>query len=385
MFDSKCDNITLIDPSGKHSLTVARDILLKIPHEWFITIKMGFNLGFSFPNNDNLFNMNQRILKVIDPCGKEQFIVREQFANMLEIIERCKQQEFNINLSQLFDTNKSAVELFDKQGKKAIINRNQIIHMLKLYLLLTNNGYNFKDYDNLFDEKEQYIVCYDKQNQKRILSRKQIYKIMDIQKLPNERDKELTESENNLLMAISHHITRKKLFEWLPYTAKKWIPSLAIINKIPADQSHEYFYNNNYARLKVLKDEYQAKDYEAMEGIVSLGYILGLFDSKESTSEKAMNYIIDYFIKKGITTNELHNTYGAINLKKGYNKNFADFFMKNYAIDSSFFIEPDTGINMIGELFERFDEILESRPEKRIKSANNKQIINATRCNCYNS
>ena len=99
-----------------------------------------------------------------------------------------------------------------------------------------------------------------------------------------------------------------------------------------------------------------------------MGYILGLFDSKETTSEKAMNYIIDYFLKKGVTANELHTTYGAIDLRKGYNKKFAGFFMRHYAIDTQAFIEPDLGTNMTGEIFERFDEVLENRPEKRIKT-----------------
>ena len=174
-------------------------------------------------------------------------------------------------------------------------------------------------------------------------------------------------------MMLDNYNMRKKLFEWLPYTAKKWIPSSSVINKIPAEKSHEYFYNHK--RLRILKDEFQANKYEEMEGIITLGYILGLFDSKESTSEKAMNYIIDYFLKKGITGDELHTAYGAIDLRKGYNKQFADFFMQHYAIDSQAFIEPDLGTNMTGELFERFDGVLESRPEKRIKTRTRNKLL----------
>ncbi len=383
IFDSKCDNITLIDPNEKevifnrcyleldinkyvnvlkklnkenfeipaiidlcdkrvkniglrcldsfdreHNLTIKRDVLLSISAEWFGVIKKSFNLGFSFPDNDNLFNMNQESLKVIDPNGKEQFVVRKEFANILEMIIICMQ-----------------------------------------------NGYSFKDYSNLFDEKQFYIVCYDKQNQEKLLSRKQIYKFVKLLRLSYTNRKDLTDIEKDLLMMLGNHNMRKKLFEWLPYTAKKWIPSSSVINKIPAEKSHEYFYNNNHKRLRILKDEFQANKYEEMEGIITLGYILGLFDSKESTSEKAMNYIIDYFLKKGITGDELHTAYGAIDLRKGYNKQFADFFMQHYAIDSQAFIEPDLGTNMTGELFERFDEVLESRPEKRIKTRTRNKLL----------
>ncbi len=383
IFDSKCDNITLIDPNEneiifnrrylepdvnkyvnvletlnkenfkipdiidlcdkrvknidlrcldnfdkEHNLTITRDVLSAISAEWFRVIKKSLDLGFSFPDNDNLFNMNQESLKVIDPSGKERFVVRKEFANILEMIIICMQ-----------------------------------------------NGYSFKDYSNLFDKKQPYIVVFDRNNQEKIISRKQINKIVKLKELSDKNNGNLTESEKNLLSIINNNSISKKLFEWLPYTAKKWIPSAAVINKIPADKSYEYFYNNNHKRLKVLKDEYQPSNLEEMEGIVALGYILGLFNSKESISEKALNYIIDYFLKKGITADELHTTYGAIDLRKGYNKQFADFFMQHYAKDSQAFIEPDLGTNMTGELFERFDEVLNYRPEKKIKTRTRNKLL----------
>ncbi len=326
--DKRVKNIGLRCTFGReYNLTIKRDVLLSISAEWFRIIKKGLDLGFSFPDNDNLFNMNQEYLKVVDPSGKERFVVRKELVNILKMIIVCMR-----------------------------------------------NGYSFKDYGNLF-ENQFYIVCYDEQNQEKLLSRKQIYKLVKLLGLPPAEREDLSDIDKDLLMMLDNYDIRKKLFKWLPYTAKKWIPSSAVINKIPAEQSHEYFYNNNHKRLKVLKDEYQASNYEEMEGIVSLGYILGLFNSKESTSEKALNYIIEYFLNKGITANELHTTYGAIDLRKGYNKQFADFFMQHYAKDSQAFIEQDLGIDMTGELFERFDEVLENRPEKRIKTRTRNKLL----------
>ncbi len=382
IFDSKCDNITLVDSSGKeiifnrcylklnmhkyvnvleilnkenfeipniidlcdkrvknidlrcssvykeHNLTIKSDVLLSISAEWLRVIKKSLVLGFSFPENDNLFNMNQESLKVIDPKGKEQFVLRKEFANILDMIILCNE-----------------------------------------------SGYSFKDYNNLFDEKQIYIVCYNEHNQEKLLNSKQIYKFVRLLGLSYVKREELSDIDKDLLMMLENYNMRKKLFEWLPYTAKKWVPSSAVINKISAEKSYEYFYNNNYKRLKVLKDEYQANKYEEMEGIVALGYILGLFNSKESTSQKALDYIIEYFLKKGVTTDELHTTYGAIDLRNGYNKQFADFFMQHYAMDSQAFIEPDLGTNMTGELFKRFDEVLENRPEKRIKTRTRNKLL----------
>lgn len=357
-----------------NSFILNRDILLSVPIEWFKTIKTGFNLGFTYPNIDNLFNINQEFLKVMDSSGKEYLVIRNQFDSMLEIINICKKYDFSVNLDSLFNANECMVEIF-RQDKTAVVNRNRIKNMMTTFSLLTNNGYSFKDYNNLFDENEAYIIGYDKQGQERLLSRKQIYKIIKLQNILNTKSEDLTDSEKNLLSILNNNSIKSKLFEWLPYTAKKWIPSSAVINKIPANQSSEYFYNNNHTRLKVLKNEYQASSYDEMEGIVSLGYILGLFDSKESTSEKAMEYIINYFLKKGVTADQLHTTYGAINLSKGYNKKFADFFMQHYAVDNKAFIEPELGTNMVGEIFDRFDEILETRPEKKIKTRTRNKLL----------
>lgn len=372
---SVIDVCTLDSEGRRHVFEVRRDVLLSISREWLKTIRKGCNLGFIFPDSDNLFDMTQKMLKFMDSSGKELSVVRDQFSHMLEIITKCLQSSFKVNLVQLFNTNESMVELFDKDGKKARISRDQIIVMMDLFSLLTDNGYHFNNYDNLFDESQPYIVAYDEQGQEKILRRKQINKIVKVQELSKKNRDELSDSEKDILLMLNNTVIKNKLFEWLPYTAKKWLPSSAVISKIPAEQSHEYFYNNNHERLGILKDEYQARSYEEMEGIVSLGYILGLFDSKESTSEKALEYIIDYFLKKGVTARELHTTYGAIDLKKGYDKKFADFFMQHYAIDNCAFIEPDLGTNMVGELFERFGEVLESRPEKRIKTRTIKKLL----------
>ncbi len=377
--DKRVKNIELkfIDNSNKeHIFTIKRNILLSTSEKWFQVIRKGLNFGLSFNDSDNLFNSNKKFLKVTNPSGGEQLVPRNQFPILIEMIIQCKENDFSLNLNQLFDTDKVMIEIFDKQGKTALINRNRITHLMNAFYLLDNNDYSFKDYNNLFDEKQHYIVCYNEQNQEKLISRKQIYKMMRLLELPYDKKKDLTGSEKDLLMMLDNYSIRKKLFEWLPYTAKKWIPSSAVINKIPAEQSHEYFYNNNYKRLEILlNDKYKVRNYEEMEGIISIGYILGLFDSKKSTSEKAMNYFIDYFLKKGVTARELHTTYGAIDLQPGYNKQFADFFMQHYAIDSRAFIEQDLGIDMTGELFKRFDEVLESRPEKKIKTRTRNKLL----------
>lgn len=374
--NKKIDTITLecnFD-SKQYKYYIKRNMLQNISYELLEFIKKSNKLGFSFKDNDNLFDTNQELLKVTDPSGKEHLINREEFNSMLDIVNKCEKANFTLNIDQLLNLNESIIELTDKQGNKAYAYRERINHLLNILTLLKNNGYYFKDYSTLFDESNLYITCYDRQNQERVLGRKQLHNILRIEELQKKGEK-LNEKEQDIASMLNNYIFREKLFEWLPYTAKKWIPSSSVIIKIPAEQSDRYFYNNNYARLQLLKDEYQTKTYTEAEGLVSLGFILGLFDTKESTSQKAVDYIINYFLKKGITADELHTTYGAINLQHGYNKNFADFFMKHYTDNPECFVDPDLGTNMTGELYERFDEVLQNRPEKRIKTSTRNKLL----------
>ncbi len=392
IFDKRVEDIELkfmdFNNNQEYKFIVKRGVFpnIAMSHDFLATIIDYFKQGFTFQDDENLFDTNQEYIKVTDPNLEEQLIKRSLFEEMLKIIISCKKNAFSINYSQLFDMDSNIVLLTDKEGNEEIIERVRIKHIMYTYNLLKTNGYLCNDYNNLFDEKKLYINVYDTQNQERVLSRKQIYKIVKIQQIINENDiysysyysksLDLSDSEKDLLISLlnDYHF-KEKLFQWLPYTAKKWIPSSAVISKIPKEQSRLYFYNNNFKRLGLLKEKFHADTYEKTEGIVSLGYILGLFDSKESVSKKAMEYIIEHFLNKGVTALELHKTYGAIDLSRGFNKNFADFFMRHYALNKEAFVEDELQTDMTGDLFKRFDEVLENRPEKKIKTRTRNKLL----------
>ncbi len=359
----------------KHSVIVGRDLLKEfISSDFLDDIKSAFSVGFSFPDGNNLFDKTSQMVRISDSKGNEYLADKDHLSYFASIYSKCNFEGFDINLDQLFDLNQSDVEIIDKNGTKVISRRDRIIPLLNIYDHLCLRGFCISSVENLFDDSQPYIICYDENQQKCLINRKQVDKIVTfIEKKALERAKEeLTEQEKLLMLVPSFE---EKMFKWLPYTAKKWIPTPGVVNKIPAERSGDYFQNHNYDRLQILKDAFQPKDYEEMEGIVSLSYILGLFDGKESTSEKALKFIVDYFIRKGVTAKELHTTYGAINLSHGYDKNFADFFMFHYANDSGAFINQYTCADMTGELYERFDEILASRPEKRIKTNTRNKLL----------
>ncbi len=380
-FESKSVGDTMTINHKGYNITISREKMVTMSNEALKLVGKAFNLGFSFPDGDNAFDVSNPNIKVRDLNGIEYVVCREQFDNMLDIIRKCKDNGFKVNLSQLFDLNQETIEVVYSDDRKAKIKKNLTIQMMGIFDILMKNGYTPLSFDNLFDEKQLYISVSDEKRQERPISRKQIRKIVELNDLAKiysisrEIKEKLSANDLDLLFMLNNSTIKKKLFKWLPYTAKKWLPSSAIISKIPPERSNEYFNNNNHARLQILKDHYKPKNYEEMEGIVSLSYILGLFDSKGSTSIKALYFIINYFYKRGVSASKLHTNYGAVDLSKGFNRNFADFFMKHYSLNSEAFIDLDLGIDKAADLFNRFDIVLELRPEKKIKTNTNNERL----------
>ena len=166
-----------------------------------------------------------------------------------------------------------------------------------------------------------------------------------------------------------------KVMQWLPHTAKHFLPSLSVIQKYPVSEVKNFFGNNNYKRLLELKKQYGIDDLEGMEGLTAISYVLGLFDTQGKTSEKATRYIQEHFIGKKVSDQDVHRIYGNIDLSLGFNKNFADFFMQHYAKDPKAFVNEQDGRNMAGTLFTNFDKVLQFRPEKKIITNTRSQLL----------
>ena len=376
LFDKRIENLKFKYSREKNCyINIKRSFLESITNEIVNVMIKTYNFGFSISNIDDLFDEGNKLLFINDREGNKYSVQKDKMVDMLNIISECREKKFSVNYSQLFDRDKDIVEVKDKNGLIANIKRDKIIKLISVIELLNNNGYRFNDYSSLSDESQKFINVSDEENQIRFINKKQIYLIDRINNLSYEEKTKLIGKEKEILYMLYSENMRKKLFEWLPYTAKRWIPSAAIIIKIPANKSDEYFYNNNHVRFKKLLDLYNPRIIEEAEGIVSLGYMLGLFARKSSVSEKALKYIIENFLNKGIKADELHTTYGAVDLRNDFNEKFAEFFMFNYSKDKDAFMNKELRVNMILEMFARFDEIVELRPEKKIKTNTRRKLL----------
>jgi len=162
--------------------------------------------------------------------------------------------------------------------------------------------------------------------------------------------------------------------KWMELSKRKHLPALPIMRKVPLENASMYYSNGNYKRLERLRKEYGIDDYEGMEGLIAMGHMLGLFDSKGKTSDQAARYIRDHVIARGIKPAEIHRRYGHVDLKKPFDGDFAKFFMIHHATDKEAFTD-DEGVDMTSSLLANFDAVLRFRPEKKIKTNTNRERL----------
>ncbi|MDE6583116.1 MAG: hypothetical protein K2K31_00480 [Clostridia bacterium] len=181
----------------------------------------------------------------------------------------------------------------------------------------------------------------------------------------------------------------EKISVWSQFSRKKFLPSWVVVKNFPQNEIANFYANNNCDRYKELikcsaltncKDQLT---FEGQEGLFKMAYALGLFNESAKQSQKAFEYIKTHFLD-GIDGNEeegmkrgqmMHRLYGHMDLSKGFDKNFADFFMIHYALDKNAFVDPETGADMTAQIYREMDEILKFRPEKKIKTTTRNQIL----------
>ena len=163
-----------------------------------------------------------------------------------------------------------------------------------------------------------------------------------------------------------------RVLYFLKNAKRQFLPSLAVIRNFKPEEIGDFFVNNNCKRYGDLVKNSNIISYEAQEGLVKLGVILGLFSKSSSESQAAYDFIDKHMTKLNgkLDGNELHKVFGGINIEAGFKKDFAKFFMIHYAQNPNAFVNS-YGENKTGQLYSRFEEILEFRPEKEIVTNTN--------------
>ncbi len=164
------------------------------------------------------------------------------------------------------------------------------------------------------------------------------------------------------------------IFEWLMLAKDKFLPSFAVVKNMPKEDREKFYINNNNKRYGEMILNSKATDFLHHEGLFKISYILGLFSENGNESLRAFNFLNNQLIAK-LSLDDIHKFYGHIQLTEiKFNKNFADFFMINFAKDPNCF-NDENDVNKTAELYYNFDEILSVRPEKEINTTTDRKRL----------
>lgn len=160
---------------------------------------------------------------------------------------------------------------------------------------------------------------------------------------------------------------------FLRYARKQFLPSLAVIRSFPVQRVQNFYINDNDKRFCEIMKVSGLTEFEHQEGLVRLAFILGLFSVSKNESEKAYDFLKSNIVGK-VSGETLHKLYGAIKVSEEEKREFAKFFMLNYAEDPRSF-EDELGVDFTAKIYENFEKILEFRPEKEIDTTTDRKRL----------
>lgn len=153
-----------------------------------------------------------------------------------------------------------------------------------------------------------------------------------------------------------------KIHEWKEEKKVKFIPPDYTLGVFPEQEIDKYFVNKNPKRwAKLIKtlgfDQLQGGEKNnSLIDLMKLYYAIGGFSDNQGECEKAYEYICQHIAKGQKDPHklgaELHSRFSKLTLEKGYNKTFAQFFMRYYKDNPDF---------MNFRLKNKFDELMDSQ------------------------
>ena len=117
-----------------------------------------------------------------------------------------------------------------------------------------------------------------------------------------------------------------RVYFWLD---KKFVPSHVVMKNMPFFDINSFFVNNNCLEWNKLIQLSKIDNDENKEAFFKLCYVLGVFSPSSSIRDKAVKFIKNNIIDN-MSGEEIHDKFKDFELEKGYNDEYAEFFMKYY-------------------------------------------------------
>lgn len=174
-----------------------------------------------------------------------------------------------------------------------------------------------------------------------------------------------------------------KLYCW---SNRKVIPSYSVINTMPIKDIDNFFINKNCNEWAKLIKESGITYCEYIVSFFKLCYVLGVFSESTTLRDNAVNFIRENIISKS-TGIDIHDKFDGFDLSNGFNKDYAEFFMKYYNEDDfMIYVDEDGDKNdLIAASYNNYRQVKQVYPNRRLHSNRNadlllpKHVMNAVR------
>lgn len=168
---------------------------------------------------------------------------------------------------------------------------------------------------------------------------------------------------------------------------KKIIPSPSVIKTMPIKDIDNFFVNKNCIEwAKLVKESNVEKTYEAVSSFFKLCYVLGVFSESTASRDKAVEFIRENIISR-LDGGMIHSKFDGFVLDNGFNKEYAEFFMKYYnSKDFMLTGDVDDGVvDLTCASYNNFNQVKKVYPNKTLNTNRKadlllpEHVINAVR------
>lgn len=189
-------------------------------------------------------------------------------------------------------------------------------------------------------------------------------------------------------MISEGYVEEKDYINLYYWCNKKIIPSLSVIRAMPVKDVDKFFINKNCNEwAKLVKESNVEKTYEAVASFFKLCYVLGVFSESTGDRDKAVSFIRENIIGK-LKGSTIHSKFDGFDLSNGFNKTYADFFMKYYTNSEDFLVakdDYDEEVDLTCACYNNFKQVKKAYPNKTLNTNRRadlllpKHVMNAAR------
>jgi len=195
--------------------------------------------------------------------------------------------------------------------------------------------------------------------------------------------------DNKLFKNFIEFLEEKNYIKLYYWSKKKFVPGLPVIMNMPLQDVDKFYINNNgfeWSKLVKKSNINSSSHYYNINSFFKLCYVLGVFSESTSIRDRAVKFLNDKIINK-LDGDQIHSKFDGFHLDNGFNKEYAEFFIKYYNDKDFMICEDEYGedIDLMAASYNNFKNVKEVYPNKTLHTNREadlllpEHVINAVR------